>query len=100
MNFVGSWHATAQTVYAQAPCCKYSDSFPHLHFIFVVGTVVRDRLFSELFYFALLVTFPPLLHTHILPSPAVFNTHDQAAQYPILHLELLGIKGQLYILIA
>jgi len=38
---------------------------------------------------ALLLTFPPLL------SPL-----DQAAHYLILHFELLGIKGQLYLLAA
>jgi hypothetical protein len=56
----------------------------------------RERLSSEFFCFALLVTFPSFLHTHTLPSPEVFSTHDQSAYYLVLRLELLGIKGQLF----
>jgi hypothetical protein len=44
MNFVGSCHATAQ---ALAPCCRYSDSFPHPHLIFVVVTVMLQNFFKN-----------------------------------------------------
>jgi hypothetical protein len=49
----------------------------------------------SLFGFSLLITIPPLLHTHISPPPEVRDDPNQAAHYHILGLLSLGLHREL-----
>jgi hypothetical protein len=58
---------------------------------FAVEEISLEQGFGLIFFgFPLRINIPPLFHTHLSPSPEVYDIPEQAAQYHFLGLHVTG----------